>query len=189
MLDTPVSLLERVQKRGLPGDWEHLVSIYTPLIRRWLLLDAALQSEADDLTQDVLSGVVQKLHDFVRRRAGSFRRWIRIITISRVKDYWRQRYREAPIADESLLLQLEDPASELSRRWDEEHDRHVVQSLLAIIEPEFTRKTWKAFTRSFFDELPAAVVAAELGVSANAVRLAKSRVLKRLRAVGRGLLD
>jgi RNA polymerase sigma-70 factor (ECF subfamily) len=39
------------------------------------------------------------------------------------------------------------------------------------------------------DGAPAAAVAAELGLSVNAVLIAKSRVLHRLREEGRGLLE
>ncbi len=193
MLETPVSLLERIKQRGASRDWQQLIVVYTPLIHRWLLREPALQFEADDLTQEILSGVVQKLPNFVRQRTGSFRRWLRTITVSRLKDYWRDRYKRERVGaggtPDSVLLQLEDPSSALSQQWDQEHDQHVVQSLLAMIEPEFSRKTWSAFTRSFFDEVRAAEIATQLGVSPNAVRLAKSRVLKRLRTVGRGLLD
>ena len=68
MIDTPVSLLERVKRRGKAEDWELLIQVYTPLIRRWLNRDQGLQSDAEDLTQETLSTVVQKLPDFVRQR-------------------------------------------------------------------------------------------------------------------------
>ena len=42
--------------------------------------------------------------------------------------------------------------------------------------------TWQAFQRYVVDGQPPAQVALELGVSLNSVLLAKSRVLKRLRA-------
>jgi hypothetical protein len=82
-----------------------------------------------------------------------------------------------------------DPASALSRSWDEEHDRHVVKSLLASIRLEFKPATWRAFERKVQDGEPALDVAAELGLSVNSVLIAKSRVLKRLREKAAGLLD
>ena len=73
------------------------------------------------------------------------------------------------------LDQLEDPASELSRRWDREHDGFVLQRLLGLIEPEFQPATWKAFRRHVIDGVPAENVAAELGLTVNAILIAKSR--------------
>ena len=45
----------------------------------------------------------------------------------------------------------------------------------------FEERTWTAFWRVTIDNRSTADVAAELGISANAVRLAKSHVLRRLR--------
>ena len=58
-----------------------------------------------------------------------------------------------------------------------------------MIKPEFSRRTWRAFEQYYFEQESPSVVAAKLGVSANVVFLAKSRVLKRFRELGRGLLD
>ena len=75
----------------------------------------------------------------------------------------------------------EDAASELSRQWDRDHDRHVVQKILELVKNDFAPATWEAFSRFGIDGEPAAIVAEELGLTINAVLLAKSRVLKRLR--------
>ena len=87
------------------------------------------------------------------------------------------------------LHQLEDPNSDLSRTWDEEHDRHVAQTILDSIRLEFQPATWQAFEGIARDGRPAAEVAAELGMSVNAATIAKSRVLKRLRQKAEGLID
>ena len=79
--------------------------------------------------------------------------------------------------------------SALSQSWDEEHDRHVTKRLLALIRLEFQPATWRAFERQVQDGQPASEVAQELSLSVNAVLLAKSRVLKRLRENAAGLVD
>jgi RNA polymerase sigma-70 factor (ECF subfamily) len=65
--------------------------------------------------------------------------------------------------------------------WDRDHDRHVVNQLLAKIAPDFQPITWRAFRAFVLEEKPASQVAAELGISEGAVWTAKSHVLKRLR--------
>ena len=87
------------------------------------------------------------------------------------------------------LAQLEDPNSDLSARWDQEHDQHVLRRLRELIEPEFSAASWQAFTRTALKGERPAAVAADLGVTDNAVLLAKSRVLRRLRQESRGLID
>jgi RNA polymerase sigma-70 factor (ECF subfamily) len=87
------------------------------------------------------------------------------------------------------LEQLADPDSALSRQWDVEHDRYIVTRLLEQIRPRFEAKTWAAFHRTTMDKAPPAEVAQELGISVNAVFIAKSRVLTQLRQQGKGLLS
>jgi RNA polymerase sigma-70 factor (ECF subfamily) len=192
-METSVSLLERLRTQPDEAAWRRLHDLYRPLIRHWLMRDPSLREEADDLVQDVLAVLVRELPNFDRERLGSFRRWLHTVTVNRLKHFWRsRRHRPHPLGDssaESLLAQLEDPASELSRQWDRDHDQHVMHRLLELIEPEFTPTTWQAFRRVVFEDEKAAQVAADLGLSVNAVLLAKSRVLSRLRQEGRGLLD
>ena len=77
----------------------------------------------------------------------------------------------------------------MSHVWDAEHDRHVTQRLLELIRGEFAEKTWLAFQRFALSDEPAESVAADLGMTVNAVFIAKSRVLAALRREGAGLLD
>ena len=193
MTPTSVSLLERLATKPDEADWRRLYGLYLPFILHCLRRDPTLHDEADDLAHEVLVVVVRELPGFERRRAGSFRAWLRTITYNRLKAFWQAR-RRLPQSlgspgPESFLAQLEDPNSDLSRLWDEEHHRHVVRRLLEIIEDEFEANTLQAFRRVVFDAARPADVATELAMSENAVLIAKSRVLNRLRQEGEGLLE
>jgi RNA polymerase sigma-70 factor (ECF subfamily) len=191
---TSASLLDRLRVGHDDAAWERLIDLYEPFIRRWLS-DPALSADADDLTQDVLAVLVRELPRFDRRRLGSFRAWLRTVTVNRVREHRRRRragLRERPDGGTDAadrLAQLADPASGLSRQWDADHDRHVAHKLLDLIEPEFSAPTWTAFRRQVVDGEKAAAVAAALGTTVNAVLLAKSRVLSRLREEAAGLLE
>lgn len=194
MSETSASLLDQLRLRPDDAAWQRLVSIYTPLIRGWLRHHAHLQDEAEDVVQEVLAVVVRKLPQFQRQdRTGSFRRWLRTITVNCLRDFWkRQRHRPLATGDSNfgqVLDQLADPHSGLSKQWDLEHDRHVTQQLLEMIQPHFEPTTWTAFRRVALDGSAPDAVAAELGLSVNAVFIAKSRVLNRLRQEGAGLID
>jgi RNA polymerase sigma-70 factor, ECF subfamily len=65
----------------------------------------------------------------------------------------------------------------------------VLDRLLELIEPEFEAATRQAFRRQVVDGVPAKAVAAELRMTVNAVLIAKSRVLSRLRREADGLVD
>jgi RNA polymerase sigma-70 factor (ECF subfamily) len=192
-METSASLLERLRLSPDEEAWQRLDDIYRPLIRRWLRRDPTLGEEAEDIVQDVMGVLVRELPAFQRRQTGSFRRWLRTITAHRLAAFYRSR-KNRPLAlgapaEESPLEQLADPNSELSRLWDGEHDRHVLRRLMDLIAPLFEETTLAAFCRVAFDGLPPAQVAEELGLSLNAVLVAKSRVLTRLRQEAEGLID
>jgi RNA polymerase sigma-70 factor (ECF subfamily) len=194
MSGTSVSLLERLRRQPDAASWQRLVAVYTPLIEGWLRRHLLPDADTDDLVQEVLAVVVRELPRFEHsRRPGAFRSWLRTITAHRLGDFWRARHNRPEATGDSdflkRLAQLEDPASGLSRLWDEEHDRHVVSRLLEMIRPHFQPATWRAFQGVMLEGQPAAAVAAQLGTSVNAVLLAKSRVLRALRREARGLID
>jgi RNA polymerase sigma-70 factor (ECF subfamily) len=185
--DTPISLLERLQLCPDPVSWQRLVSLYTPLISGWLARYRVQPSDVDDLTQEVFRTLVVELPHFRHDlRRGAFRRWLRTIAVNRLRTLWRTR---ASPADDVLLTQLEDPASDPNRRWDEEHDRFVARRLLELLEPEFEPPTWNAFRLLVLEGVETREVADRLNTTPNAVRIAKSRVLSRFRREIEGLID
>ena len=84
---------------------------------------------------------------------------------------------------------MEDPDSDPNRIWDAEHDMFVVQRLLKLVESQFTLSSWEAFRMQVMEGEKARPVAEKLGMSVNAVLIAKSRVLKTLRNEAMGLID
>ncbi len=107
--------------------------------------------------------------------------------VNRLREFWRLQKRDAPFLG-PLLDQLQDRDSELSRSWDREHDQHVLQKLLAQLEPDFAPTTWESFRLLLAGEDPQ-TIAASLGISPNSVFLNKSRILKRLREMSHDLTD
>lgn len=192
--ETPVSLLERLRKGPDPQGWQQLVNLYRPLLFRWLHRYALQPQDAEDLVQDVLTTLVRELPHFRHnQRPGAFRHWLRTILIHRLRHFWRSRDHRPEAAGGSSILQkleqLEDPHSDLGRLWDQEHDHHVIGRLLQAIHSEFRPITWQAFEDVMLQGGRPAHVAARLGISVNAVLLAKSRVLHRLRQEALGILD
>jgi RNA polymerase sigma-70 factor (ECF subfamily) len=194
MSATSATLLQRLRDRTDQDAWQRLVDLYTPLLNGWLKRYGLQASDREDLVQEVLTAVVREAPRFRHNgRPGAFRHWLRAILVNRLREFWRGRQsRPAATGDSDvadMLAQLEDPDSGLSHLWDQEHDKHVLHRLLALIEPQFTPSTWRAFHRVVLEGARPDAVAAELGLSVNAVFIAKSRVLQRLRDETRELLD
>jgi RNA polymerase sigma-70 factor (ECF subfamily) len=192
MSATSASLLERARDPGDAEAWRRLVDLYTPLIRSWARRYTLQSDEVDDLVQEVLGTLARELPRFEHnRRTGALRRWLRTVAVNVLRHAWRRgRFRPTGGTDFAAVLdQLEDPASGLSQLWDREHDRHLVRRTLATIEPDFRPSTWQAFHRHVLEGVPVRDVATELGITVNAVLIAKSRVLQKLREQLRDLVD
>lgn len=185
---TSVGLLNHVQRQSNAA-WVRLNDIYRPLIGNWLRKLGVSQADADDVSQDVLVIVCRRLPAFERQRRGSFRCWLRCITVNCLRDYRRKSSRHVAGESVSNVLQsLEDPQSRLSRRWNVEHDMHVLRHVMKELKGEFTAQTWQAFEQTALAGRRQGDVAQELGMTANAVCIAKSRVSARIRAAAKDLL-
>jgi len=194
MHDTSLSLLARLQESPDSNSWQRLVELYAPLLHSWLRRYDVQPSDADDLVQEVLLTVSTELPSFDHSgRPGAFRSWLRITLVNRLRNFWRARGRRPQARGGSYmelrLAELEDPAGAMSQMWNHQHDRHVARRLLAQVEPHFSPSTWRAFCRVALEGAPADAVAKELAISLNAVFIAKSRVLNRLRLEAAGLVE
>ena len=194
MSQTSASLLERLRDRADSDAWSRMVEVYSPMIRNWVRRYDLAAPDVDDIAQTVLSAVVANLPQFEHNgRTGAFRTWLRTITVNSVRQQFRidQKRWQSPGGSAFLanLNELDDPESDLSRIWNQAHDAHVLRTAMTWAEAEFEPKTWEAFRRRVLDEEDSSTVAAELEMTVNAVQIAKSRVLKRLRELARGLID
>lgn len=194
MNETSLTLLNRLRDSSDSESWNRLVQLYAPLIRIWLRKFEVQESDADDLLQEVLLAVSKDLGAFEHGgHTGAFRGWLRAILVNRLRNFWRTRDRKPPSPGGSSmdqkLAQLDDPASALTLIWNEEHDQHVLSELLSLVKPQFSEQTWQAFSKVALEGGRADEVAKELGISLNAVFIAKSRVLSKLRQEADGIVE
>ena len=182
MIDTSPSLLDRLSRRPDDADWRRLVTLYTPVLHAWLRPHGLQASDLDDLTQEALGVVVRELPDFRHnRRPGAFRAWLRTITVHCLRRFWRRsntgRRRPAAALRSNILSQLEDPASRLERRVGPRTRPPVAAAPAGADRAGVSAQDLEAFRLLVLERLPARRAAAELGLTANAVLIAKSRVL------------
>ena len=190
---TRLSLLERAQRNSQDG-WTELAELYRPLVERWLGRRGLSSHDAEELTQDILQVVVQRLPAFEHTgRAGAFRKWLLVITANHTKAYWRKRQsRPQPFGgpdSNKVLESLEEPESDLVRAWNEEHDRHILSCLLEKTLRTVNEQTATTFRMLVIEEKPAEEVAKAVDLPVGAVYSVKSRVLRRLRKEAEGMID
>jgi RNA polymerase sigma-70 factor (ECF subfamily) len=187
MDSTSVTLLQKLRQQGQPEAWERFVRLYTPLLRYWARQRCGLQEhDADDLVQDVLAGLVRKLPAFTYEPGKSFRAWLRQVLLNQWRDHLR-RDEQAPAAGEVGLSRLVSPQEE--DRFEAEDLQFLVRRALEVMRAEFEPATWQACWAVVAEGRPAAEAATRLGLSVNAVYIARCRVLRRLREDLAGLLD
>jgi RNA polymerase sigma-70 factor (ECF subfamily) len=188
MSTTSVTLLDQLRQRPSPEAWQRFVDIYSPILLRYAVSRGVHRDAAADLVQDVFVVLVEKLPAFEYAAGGGFRRWLFTILLNK----WRDRKRAAARAPVAAGSHLPDPPAEGDPReliGEAEYRQQVVSRAINLMRSEFEPNTWRACWEHGVLGRPAAAVAAELGVSENAVYLATSRVLRRLRGSLRGLLD
>jgi RNA polymerase sigma-70 factor, ECF subfamily len=179
---TSLTLIGRLREPADAEAWAQFVALYAPLLRAWVRPLCGQDADADDVLQEVLVVVVRRLPEFAHsRRMGAFRTWLKAVAANKLSDHLRADARRPAGAPDRVLAQLADPSSALSREWDRQHARHLTQALLQSIRHAFEPATWDAFHRVTMRGEPTAAVAAALSMTANAVMIAKSRVLARLR--------
>lgn len=191
---TPLSLLRRLQQYQHPRDWDGFVTIYGPVVYGWGRRQRLQAHDAADLMQEVLVAVQRGLPRWRQEAEGPpFRAWLWTITKHKLHDLWRDQRRQVQGSGDSaiqaLLEQLEAPGNPAERQWGESYQGEVLAGALRCVRPHFTERTWLAFQKTVMDEMPARAVAAELGMTLNAVFVAKCKVLGRLRHDLRGMLD
>ena len=187
MLTTPPSLLERLRQAPERQAWDRFVDVYTPLLFAWAGRLGLTGHDAADLVQDVFATLVEKLPEFQYDPQRSFRAWLKTVLVNR----WRKLQRRAAVEKRSPGADLNAVAAapEVPEFEVEEYRGYLVRRALAVMEAEFQPVTWKACCESVVRDRPVAAVAAELGITVNAVYLARSRVLRRLREELSGLFD
>jgi RNA polymerase sigma-70 factor (ECF subfamily) len=168
----------RLQSGNETQAWSRFVSLYTPVLYGWVRSQGITSDEAADIVQEVFALLIEKLPTFQYDRQQSFSSWLRTVTVNKCRDSFRRRKHRPVVTDRQLDPAVPDNVEQFSV---EEYRRRLARRALAVMQDEFQPTTWKACWQSVVSNRPAAEIAGELGISVNAVYVAKSRVLRRLR--------
>lgn len=191
MHSTRNSLLQ-LAGAGAGDAWNELDGLYRPFIYDWFSLQGLHAAEIDDLSQEVLKTLFQELPRFQHPgKVGSFRGWLKTICLNRLLAYRRQqRARGQAVggSDFQEVLAGLPEEDQLAAEWDREHHQAMLRYLFRLIEHQFEPETLAVFRRIVLDERSVAEVTAEFGISIGKVYVARSRVLRRLRAEAQRLL-
>jgi RNA polymerase sigma-70 factor, ECF subfamily len=186
MLTTSISLMNKI-RTGESLGWSQFCQLYGPIIysrcRRAGLQDA----DASELTQEVFRIVYLKIGQFQQGHPGAkFRGWLGAIIQNQIRAHFRKtaQHRET----DGEVNDLPDPR-ELILEDDEPRETHeLLRRALILIRSDYNEHTWKVFERISQSDQSCQDVGKEFGMTANAVRQVKYRVLTRLREELNGLI-
>lgn len=179
-----------------PDAWRTLVDRYSWLIFQWCRNSGLSHENASDVVQTILAQVAVYLPGFQKDgKRASFRRWLRTIARSQIAQFYRThgqqpqgeggstaqfRIAEIPEPEEPSTISHIGPDPFFERVWE----------LVDRLEDEFEESTWHAFWLTAVENRTSTEAADVLGISPNAVRLAKARVLQRIRSdVAASMID
>jgi RNA polymerase sigma factor (sigma-70 family) len=185
MPPTRPTLLHRLRDAHDRDAWRQFVELYAPLVYGLARRHGLQDSDAADLTQDVLrsvSGAVGRFEYDPRR--GRFRNWLFTAARRRIAAFRAAASRRPVAAGDTdareRLEQLPAPDDE-EQFWEQEYRRRLFAWAAERVRPSFTEPSWRAFWLTAVEGRDPAAVAAELGLSLGAVYVAKSRALARIR--------
>jgi RNA polymerase sigma-70 factor (ECF subfamily) len=182
-LDTSATMLARVQNPADRQAWEEFVARYGPRIRQWCRRWNLQEADADDVTQEVLLRLAQKLRDFRYDPARSFRAWLKTVTHHAWRNFvdaQRKGVGSGDSAVQGLLNAVEAPES-LVEHLDEEFERALTEEAMVRVRARVAPHTWEAFRLLVYDQLPGAEVAPRVNMQVAMVYVARSKVQKMLK--------
>jgi RNA polymerase sigma-70 factor (ECF subfamily) len=183
--ETRLSLLVRLTRDG-PSDecaWREFVNYYAPIIYRWCSRRGLQDTDAQDVTQQVLLKLATKLPSFRYDPSRSFRSWLRTLTYHAWADFLSER---DPVAsghpNEWAALATAEAREDLLRRIEDEFDLELLDQAMVRVRDRVEPGTWEAFRLTALEGVPAAEAARRLGKQVANVYVLRSNVQRLLQA-------
>ena len=188
MHTTSLPLLDKLRVRRDHVSWSEFVDLYAPVLYRWNLAAGMQPADAQEIVQEVLLFVHERLETFEWRRPGAFRTWLRRVTVNKTRALRRRKILEARVGTPADDIDSY-PDPRLDASWAAHYAEDLFQRACEMVRPLVEDTTWKIFMRVYVDRQPPATVAREFGVSRNKVYVAQCRCLARVRAIVDRYLD
>ena len=182
---TSITLLTKL--RQVPADqaaWAQFTQRYGRKIYAWCRQWDLQEADAEDVTQTVLLTLAERMRHFDYDPAGSFRGWLRTVTLNAWRKLAAGQHRAGAGSGDSVvdrLLQTVAARDDLVAKLEEEFDRELLEQATVRVRLRVEPRTWDAFRLVALEGHSGAEAAARLGMKVAAVFVAKGRVQKMLR--------
>jgi RNA polymerase sigma-70 factor (ECF subfamily) len=182
---TRITLLGRLRHDPSNQEaWGQFVEQYGSKIYGWCRKWELQEADAQDVTQNVLLKLAQKLREFTYDPSRSFRAWLKTLAQRAWSDFVESRQRPGLGTGDShvnKLLHGVEARDELVKQLEAEFDREVLEEAMVRVRLRVAPQTWQAFTLTALDGLSGAEAAERIPMQVAQVFVAKRRVQKLLR--------
>jgi RNA polymerase sigma-70 factor (ECF subfamily) len=179
---TDISLLVRLGRNPMDESaWRDFVTRYGRRIYIWCRQWQLQEADAEDVTQNVLAILAEKMREFRYDPTGSFRAWLKTVTQHAWSKYVAsQQHLGRGTGDSQVLplLQSLQSRDDLAAKLEEEYDRELLDLAMLRVAQRVESHTWRAFQLLALEGVSGAEAAAQLSISVALVYVAKSRVQK-----------
>jgi len=163
--------------------WAEFVEHYGTKIFLWCRKWGLQEADAQDVTQNVLMKLADKIRTFQYDPSRSFRAWLKTLTHHAWSDFLESRQRpglgsgDSRIAD---MLHSIEARADLVKHLESEFDRELLEEAMARVRLRVAPQTWEAFRLTAFEGLSGAEAAQRIPMQVAQVFVAKRRVQKML---------
>ncbi len=179
------TLLERLVRSGSQNRaaWSEFVERYGRRIFGWCLRWGLQEADALDISQIVLLKLAQRMKDFTYDPGRSFRSWLKTITRNAWQDFVDSPRTAAMARGGDIARErLESIAAhdDLTHKLEELYDLELLDTAMQRVRLRAAPRTWRAFSLTAVEGMPAPEVAARLGMKIARVYAARSTIQQRL---------
>lgn len=165
--------------------WTEFVEHYGPKIFNWCRKWGLQEADAQDVTQNVLLKLADKIRTFQYDPARSFRAWLKTLTHHAWSDYLESQQRPGRGSGDSRIVNMlhsVEARADLVQHLESEFDRELLEEAMARVRLRVAPQTWEAFRLTALEGLSGAEVSQRIAMQVAQVFVAKRRVLKMLSA-------
>lgn len=182
-LPTRQTLLLRLRDQQDHASWEEFAEVYCPLLYSYCLRRGISPEDTADIVQEVMRSVSIAMPGFAYdQKKGSFKGWLFTALRNAVGKHFKTQAALPKMTSETSVLQkIEDrPSAEEESKWERDYQVRLLSWAMEQVKPEFGDRVWEAFERTAIRGESPEAAAAKIGMTKNALGVARHRVLRRL---------
>jgi len=176
-------LLERIRDCTDVAAWAEFVNSYQPVLTAFVRRRGVYPADVPDVVQEILARLARALARFEYDPArGRFQTWLWRVTCNAASNWIQQRVSRARVEAEWCRHRSTDTGGpDAVGERDRSKALRALDLILAEVRKATSPATWACFEGQVLRGRPAPELAAELGISTNAVYVNACRVRARVR--------